>query len=246
MRLHQRVAIITGGASGIGRAAVWRFLQDGARVAIWDVQRDRGEALEAECRSHELPARFFEVNTADYSAVETAAQRTANYFGQIDILINNAGITRDATLKKMTLEQWEEVIHVNLSGVFHCTKAVYPYLEARGWGRIISAASVVGLYGNFGQTNYAAAKAGVIAMTKVWAKEFGRKGITANAVAPGFIQTEMTDALPEKVLQAMRDKTPLGRLGTPEEVAAAYAFLASDEAAYINGAVLSIDGGLVL
>ncbi len=246
MPLNERVAIITGGASGIGRAAVLRFLREGTRVAIWDVQRERGTALEAECQQQQLPARFFEVNTADYAAVEAAARQTAEHFGRIDILINNAGITRDATLKKMTLEQWEQVIDVNLTGVFYCTKAVYPYLEAQGWGRIISAASVVGLYGNFGQTNYAATKAGVIAMTKVWAKEFGRKGITANAVAPGFIRTEMMDTLPEKVLQMMQDKAPVGRLGMPEEVAAVYAFLASDEAAFINGATISIDGGLTL
>ncbi len=246
MLLADRVAIITGGAGGIGRATVLRFLKEGARVAIWDVQRQRGTALEAECRSHHLPAYFLEVNTADYAAVEQAARQTAEHFGHIDILVNNAGITRDATLKKMTAEQWNEVIAVNLTGVFHCTKAVYPYMEARGWGRIINAASVVGLYGNFGQSNYAATKAGVIALTKVWAKEFGRKGITANAVAPGFIQTEMTEALPEKVLQMMREKAPVGRLGTPEEIAAAYVFLASPEAGFINGAVLSVDGGLTL
>lgn len=246
MPLHHRVAIVTGGASGIGRATVLRFLREGARVAIWDVQRERGSALEAECRQQGLPARFFDVNTADYAAVEVAAQQTADHFGQIDILINNAGITRDATLKKMTHEQWDQVIAVNLTGVFNCTKAVCPYLEARGWGRIITAASVVGLYGNFGQTNYAATKAGVIAMTKVWAKELGRKGITANAVAPGFIQTEMMDTLPEKVLQMMQEKAPVGRLGTTDEVAAVYAFLASDEAAFINGTVISVDGGLTL
>lgn len=244
--LQNKVAIVTGGASGIGRAAVLRFLREGAGVAIWDVQSDRGQALEAECRAQGLSARFFNVNTTDPDAVNEAARLTHEAFGRIDILVNNAGITRDATLKKMTSEQWDQVIAVNLTGVFNCTKAVYPFLESRGWGRIISAASVVGLYGNFGQTNYAATKAGVIAMTKVWAREFGRKGITANAVAPGFIRTEMVDALPENVIQTMQEKAPAGRLGAPEEVAAVYAFLASDEAAFINGATISVDGGLTL
>lgn len=244
--LHNKVAIITGGASGIGRATVLRFLREGAQVAIWDMQTGRGLALEAECRAQGLPVRFFVVNTTDSEAVAVAALETQEHFGQIDILVNNAGITRDATLKKMTTEQWNQVISVNLTGVFNCTKAVYPYLEARGWGRILTAASVVGLYGNFGQTNYAATKAGVIAMTKVWAREFGRKGITANAVAPGFIHTEMMDTLPEQVLAQMKEKAPAGRLGTPDEVAAVYAFLASDDAAFINGATISIDGGLTL
>ncbi|MCB0544938.1 MAG: beta-ketoacyl-ACP reductase [Saprospiraceae bacterium] len=246
LTLQDKVAIVTGGASGIGRATVMRFLRDGARVAIWDIQAERGQALEAECQNAGGLARFIAVNTASLEATETAARETQEAFGKIDILVNNAGITRDATLKKMTPEQWEQVISVNLTGVFNCTKAVYPYLEAGGWGRIISAASVVGLYGNFGQTNYAATKAGVIAMTKVWAREFGRKGITANAVAPGFIHTEMMDSLPEKVLQMMQEKAPAGRLGTPDEVAAVYAFLASDDAAFINGATISVDGGLTL
>ena len=244
--LQDKVAVVTGGASGIGRATVLHFLREGARVAIWDIQAERGQALEAECRAQQLPAQFFAVDTTDLAAATEAARQTQAAFGRIDILINNAGITRDATFKKMTAEQWEQVIAVNLTGVFNSTKAVYPYLEAGGWGRIISAASVVGLYGNFGQTNYAATKAGVIGMTKVWAREFGRKGITANAVAPGFIRTEMMDTLPDNVLQMMQDKAPAGRLGTVEEVAAVYAFLASDAAAFINGATISVDGGLTL
>jgi len=244
--LHNKTAIVTGGASGIGRATVIRFLREGAAVAIWDVHTERGQALEAECREQGLPARFFPVDTTDLAAATEAARLTQEAFGRIDILVNNAGITRDASFKKMTAEQWDQVIAVNLTGVFNCTKAVYPYLESRGWGRIITAASVVGLYGNFGQTNYAATKAGVIAMTKVWAREFGRKGITANAVAPGFIRTEMVDALPENVIQMMQEKAPAGRLGTPDEVAAVYAFLASGDAAFINGATISVDGGLTL
>ena len=246
MTLQNKTAVVTGGASGIGKATVLRFLREGANVAIWDVQTRRGQDLEAECRAQGLPARFFQVDTTDLAAVTEAARLTEQAFGSLDILINNAGITRDATLKKMTPEQWDQVIGVNLTGVFNCTKAVYPYLESRGWGRIVTAASVVGLYGNFGQSNYAATKGGVIAMTKVWAKEMGRKGITANAVAPGFIHTEMMDTLPENVLKMMQEKAPAGRLGTAEEVAAVYVFLASEEAAFINGATISVDGGLTL
>ncbi len=245
-RLQDKTAIITGGASGIGKATVLRFLEEGANVAIWDIQDERGNALLDHCRSQGLPAAYFHVDTTNFEAVTAAAAEVAKIFGGIHILVNNAGITRDASLKKMTLEQWNAVLDVNLTGVFHCTKAVYPYLEAQGWGRILSAASVVGLYGNFGQTNYVATKAGVIGMTKVWAKEFGRKGITANAVAPGFIHTEMMNTIPENILQGMKDKAPVGRLGQPEEVAAVYAFLASDEASFINGATISVDGGLTL
>jgi len=167
-------------------------------------------------------------------------------FGVIDILINNAGITRDATLLKMTEEQWEQVIGVNLSGVFHCTKAVATHMVEKAKGRIINASSVVGIYGNFGQTNYSATKAGVIAMTKTWARELGPKGIRVNAVAPGFIATDMVRKMPEKVLQSMAERTPLRRLGQPRDVANAYLFLASQEADFINGAVLSVDGGVVL
>lgn len=245
-RLTNKTAVVTGGASGIGKATVLRFLEEGAQVAIWDIQEERGKALVETCRQQGLQAEYYQVDTTSLEAVVQAAAQVKDRFGSIDILINNAGITRDASLKKMTPEQWDQVIAVNLTGVFNCTKAVYPYMEAQGWGRIISAASVVGLYGNFGQTNYVATKAGVIGMTKVWAREFGRKGITANAVAPGFIHTEMMDTIPEQVLQGMKDKAPVGRLGTSEEVAAAYAFLASDEAAFINGATISVDGGLTL
>ncbi|MBK6622331.1 MAG: beta-ketoacyl-ACP reductase [Saprospirales bacterium] len=245
-RLQDRVAIITGGANGIGLATTRRFAEDGARVAIWDISKEKGEAVAEAFRAEGKDVVFFQVNTTDYPAVEAAAKAVFDRFGRIDILINNAGITRDASMKKITLEQWDQVISVNLSGVFHCTKAVHPYMAEAGFGRIVSASSVVGIYGNFGQTNYAATKAGVIGMTKVWAREFGRKGITANAVAPGFIATEMMGTIPEEVLQQLREKTPAGRLGKPEEIAAAYAFLASEDAAFINGTVLSVDGGLVL
>jgi 3-oxoacyl-[acyl-carrier protein] reductase len=242
-RLQDKVAVVTGGSAGIGRATVLRFVQEGARVAIWDVSVEKGEALAAEIGA---AARFFKVNTADMADVEAATAATLAAFGRIDILINNAGITRDATLMKMTEEQWEQVIDVNMKGVFHCTKTIAPHMVAQGSGRIVNASSVVGLYGNFGQTNYAATKAGVIAMTKVWARELGRKGIAVNAVAPGFISTEMVAAMPEEVLAKMREKVPLGRLGTPEEIACVYAFLASADGAYINGATISVDGGITL
>lgn len=245
-RLENKVAVITGGASGIGRAAVERFAQEGAALAIWDLSAEKGEALAAECRAKGVNACFFAVNTADADSVDAAAKATLEAFGRVDILLNNAGITRDATLLKMNETQWDQVIDINLKGVFLCTKALAPAMVAQGAGRIINVSSVVGLYGNFGQTNYAATKAGVIAMTKVWAKELGRKGITANAVAPGFISTEMVAAMPEEVLAKMREKVPVQRLGKPEEIAAAFVFLASDEAAYINGATLSVDGGITL
>ncbi|MCR9101159.1 MAG: beta-ketoacyl-ACP reductase [bacterium] len=240
-KLKEKVAIVTGGAMGIGKATAIRFAEEGAKVVIWDINEEKGKALAAE-----LDGLFFKVNTTDLSACEAAAKAAVDAYGQIDILINNAGITRDATMKKMSTDQWQQVIDVNLTGVFNCTKAVLPYMLEREYGRIVSAASVVAHNGNFGQTNYVATKAGVIGMTKVWAKEFGRKGITANAVAPGFIGTEMVLTIPEKVIDMLKQKTPVPRLGEPSEIAAAYAFLASDEAAFINGAVLNVDGGVTL
>lgn len=240
-RLDNRVAVITGGAAGIGKAVAEVFAAEGAAIAIWDWNDAQGEATAAA-----LKGKFYKVNTADLANVEAATASTLADFGQIDILVNNAGILRDATLMKITAEQWQQVIDVNLSGVFHCTKAVAPHMVERKYGRIINASSVVGLYGNFGQTNYVAAKAGVIGMTKVWARELGRKGVTVNAIAPGFIGTEMITAMPDKIIQAMNDKTPLGRIGTPEEVAKAYLFLASDDASYVTGAVLSVDGGVTI
>lgn len=245
-RLEGKIAVVTGGASGIGKATAARFLEEGASVAIWDMDAGRMDALRETWAAHAGRLRFYKVNTANFAEVEATAEAVRNDFGTVHILVNNAGITRDASLKKMSPETWQQVIDVNLTGVFNCTKAIVPMMEAQGWGRILNAASVVGLYGNFGQTNYAATKAGVIGMTKVWAKELGRKGITANAIAPGFIHTEMMDTIPEKILDELRAKTPVPRLGKPEEIAAAYAFLASDEAAFVNGATLSVDGGVTL
>ena len=245
-RLQNKVAIVTGGANGIGKATTLRFLQEGATVAIWDINDVSGMALATECAAQGFSCKFYKVNTADLEAVQQGADAVVQDFGKIDILINNAGITRDSSLKKMSPLQWQQVIDVNLTGVFYCTKAVTAYMTERNYGRIINAASVVALYGNFGQTNYVASKAGVIGMTKVWAREFGRKGITVNASAPGFIKTEMVETRPAEYLAELESRTPVGRMGLPEDIANAYLFLASDEASFINGVTLSVDGGLIM
>jgi 3-oxoacyl-[acyl-carrier protein] reductase len=244
-RLENKVAVITGGAQGIGKATAEKFASEGALLAIWDMNEEKGVAFVEELKKKNVRAIFQNVNVVKLEAVELATKESHAQFGQIDILINNAGITKDASFLKMTSEQWQQVIDVNLTGVFNCTKAIAPSMVERKYGRIINASSVVGLYGNFGQTNYVATKAGVIGMTQVWARELGRKGITVNAVAPGFIATEMIQTIPEKILDAIKEKTPLQRFGTPEDVANAYCFLASDEAAFINGAVISVDGGYI-
>jgi len=243
--LQNKVAIVTGGAQGIGKATVEKFVSEGASVAVWDVDETKGITFVESLISKNHTAKFYKVDVSNFNNVSQAAQQVVQDFGQIDILINNAGIVRDSSLKKMTSEQWQVVINVNLTGVFNCTKNISPFMIDKNYGRIINASSVVGLYGNFGQTNYVAAKAGVIGMTKVWARELGRKGITVNAVAPGFIMTEMVQSMPEDVLKMMKDKTPVGRLGKPEDIANAYAFLASDESSFINGTVLSVDGGVI-
>jgi 3-oxoacyl-[acyl-carrier protein] reductase len=240
-RLENKVAIITGGAAGIGAATAVKFAEEGAKVIIWDVDETKGQAL-----AEKLNVTFAKVNTANYAEVESAAKAVNDKFGRIDILINNAGITRDSTLKKMTVEQWQQVIDVNLTGVFYCTKIISEYMLANGWGRIINASSVVGLSGNFGQTSYVATTSALIGMTKTLARELGKKGITVNAVAPGFIATEMVAAMPENVIDAMKAKIPMARLGAPEEIANVYAFLSSDEASYINGHTLSVDGGMTV
>lgn len=242
MRLNDKVAIITGGARGIGRAAAEIFTREGATVIIWDML-DEGEQTAQTLREAGFKAEFMKISVTDVTAIETATRDIANRYGKIDILVNNAGITRDRTLLKMSHLEWQQVIDVNLTGVFNCTKTVVPYMVERGFGRIICTSSVVGIHGNFGQTNYSATKAGVIAMCRTWAKELGPKGITANAVAPGFIRTEMTDAMPEEVRQSMIQTIPVKRMGNPEDIAYAYLYLASDEASFVNGQVLGVNGG---
>ncbi len=245
-RLNNKVAVITGGADGIGKATALRFANEGATVVIWDFNEEKGNETASIINSNGGKASFMKVNTAIFTDVEVATKKVVELYGKYDILVNNAGITRDATLKKMTPELWQQVIDVNLTGVFNCAKCAADVMTANGWGRIINASSVVALYGNFGQTNYVATKAGLIGMTKTMAKELGKKGVTANAVAPGFILTEMVKKMPEEVLKSMEDKVPVKRLGLPEEIAGVYAFLASDDAAYINGTVISVDGGITI
>jgi 3-oxoacyl-[acyl-carrier protein] reductase len=245
-RLAGRVAVITGGGGGIGRATAERFAREGATVVVGDMDEEAGEAAAQAVEEAGGEARFVRTDVTQMRDAEALVEAATQAFGRLDVLVNNAGITRDATLKKMTEEQFDQVVEVNLRGVFCCTKAAAPLLAKNGTGRVLNAASVVGRYGNFGQTNYVATKAGVIGMTKTWARELGRDGTTVNAVAPGFIETPMVETVPEKVLGGLRERTPLGRLGRPEDIAAAYAFLASDDAAFITGAVLGVDGGLVL
>ncbi|RYF70239.1 MAG: 3-oxoacyl-[acyl-carrier-protein] reductase [Cytophagaceae bacterium] len=242
MRLQNKVAIITGGARGIGRSAAEIFTREGASVIIWDML-DEGETTAQTLRDQGRNATFMRVSVTDVPGVEEAVQSVLEQYGQIDILVNNAGITRDRTLLKMSHSEWQQVIDVNLTGVFNCTKAVVPHMVERNYGRIICTSSVVGVHGNFGQTNYAATKAGVVAMCRTWAKELGSKGITANAVAPGFIRTDMTDAMPEEARQATIKLIPARRMGEPEDIANAYLYLASDEASFVNGQVLGVNGG---
>lgn len=252
MRLEDKVALISGGAAGIGKATAERFLEEGAKVIICDVDQEAGEKTVEELGEEIV---FYDVDVADRSAVQNLVEGVAEKFGHIDVLVNNAGILRDNQLvrvkdglliKQMPEEDFDQVIAVNLKGVFNCTQAVAPYMIKQGSGVILNATSIVGLDGNFGQTNYVAAKAGVVGMTKVWARELGRYNIRVNAVAPGFTLTEMVRQMPEKILDAMIKQTPLHRMGKPRDIANAYLFLASDEASYITGVTLRVDGGIVV
>lgn len=246
MRLKDKVAIITGGASGIGLAACRRFVEEGAKVVLSDYDAEKGKEEAKKLQDEGYDVQFVQVDVANMKSVRELMGCTLNMYGRIDVLVNNAGITQDATLLKMTEEQFDRVIDVNLKGVFYCTKAVAPIMVEQGKGKIINTSSVVGVYGNFGQTNYAASKSAVIGMTKTWAKELGRKGINVNAVAPGFIATPMVQKMPEKVLEKMKGNVSLARLGDPKDVANAYLFLASDESDYVHGHVLHVDGGIMM
>ena len=246
MRLKSKVAIVTGAGQGIGAATARRFVHDGAVVAVCDMNRDAVSETVRACREAGGIAQGFHIDVSDRGAVDGMVAQVLDQYRRIDILVNNAGITRDARLQKMTLQQFDDVIDVNLRGVFHATQAVVGVMAEQGSGVILNASSVVGIYGNYGQTNYAAAKFGVIGFTKTWSRELGPKGIRVNAVAPGFIDTPILSTVPDEVMARMREQVPLRRLGRPEEIASIYAFLASDDASYINGAVIEASGGMTL
>lgn len=239
-RMEGKVAIVTGGARGIGKQIVDTFVKEGAKKVI-SVDMAMGQS-ESEC------VKDVVLNVTDRESISRFVEEVKNEFGQVDVLVNNAGITRDALVNKLDEDDWNLVIDVNLKGVFNLTQAIVPMMLEKGKGSIVNISSVVGVYGNIGQTNYAATKAGVIGMSYTWAKEFTRKGaaIRTNVIAPGYIQTEMMETVPEKVLQPIRQKTPLQRLGTPQEIANAVLFLASDESSFVNGHVLEVTGGLRL
>jgi 3-oxoacyl-[acyl-carrier protein] reductase len=250
MRFQGKVCLITGGAAGIGKAAAEAFAREGAKVVICDLAQEAGEQVAAD-----INGDFYLINVTDRLAVQEWVDSVIEQYGQIDVLINNAGVLRDGLfvkvkdgelVKQMSEADFDLVISVNLKGVFNCAQAVAPYMIKQNDGAIISVSSVVGLDGNFGQTNYVATKAGVIGMTKVWARELGRSNIRVNAVAPGFTATEMVKAMPEKILDGMKARTPLGRLGEPADIANAFLFLASEEASFITGTVLRVDGGIVV
>ena len=245
-RLKGKVSLITGAAQGIGLATALKFANEGAIVIVCDVKQAGVDAAVAQCAATGAQAQGFVVDVTQRDMVDATVKAVLEKFGRIDVLVNNAGITQDARLQKMTIEQFDRVIDVNLRGVFHCSQAVTDAMVAQGSGVILNASSVVGIYGNFGQTNYAATKFGVIGFTKTWSRELGPKGIRVNAVAPGFIDTPILATIPEKVIAEMVARVPLKRLGKAEDIANVYAFLASDEAAYINGTVIEVAGGLTV
>ncbi|MDQ0205778.1 SDR family NAD(P)-dependent oxidoreductase [Alkalicoccobacillus murimartini] len=246
MRLKDKVAIITGAGSGIGKATAEKFSAEGAIVVVADLKDEVIEPVVTSLNQHGGKAIGLSVDVTSSKDVQQLIAKTVELYGQLDIVVNNAGITQDAQLLKMTEEQFDKVMNVNVKGVFHVGQAAAKVMKEQQNGVILNASSVVGTFGNFGQTNYAASKWGVNGMTKTWARELGRYNIRVNAVAPGFISTAMVNKMPEKVLTMMKEKALLNRLGKPEDVANGYAFLASDDAAFITGTILSVDGGVTL
>jgi len=246
MRVKDKVVIITGSGSGIGKETALLFSREGGKLVVADVNDKAGEETAEQIRKNGGDAFFAHLDVSNREQVKQVVKDTISKYGKIDVLINNAGIIQDALVVKMTEEQWDRVIDINLKGPFNCIQGVVEQMMIQGSGVIINISSIVALYGNVGQTNYAATKSGLIGITKTLSKELGRKGIRVNAVAPGFIHTPMTASIPEKILDMMKEKTPLKRLGKPEDVANTLLFLSSDEASFINGAVISVDGGLIL
>ncbi|HUL64183.1 MAG TPA: 3-oxoacyl-ACP reductase FabG [Burkholderiaceae bacterium] len=246
MRLKNKVAIITGAAQGIGLATARKFLDEGAIVAVADVKDETVREAVGQLKRNGEVVEGFAVDVTRREQIGTMVEQVKERYGRVDVLVNNAGITLDARLQKMTDEQFDRVIDVNLKGVYNCAKAVVDTMIEQGGGVILNASSVVGIYGNYGQTNYAASKFGVIGFVKTWAREVGPKGVRCNAVAPGFISTPILHTIPDDVMRKITDRVPLKRLGRPEEVANVYAFLASDEASYINGAVIEVAGGMIV
>jgi len=246
LRLSGKVAIITGAGRGIGHATALKFGREGAIVIACDINADQAQQAAKDVAEAGGEALGYQIDVRDPPSIARMVEAVVAKYGRIDCLVNNAGIVQDSTLKNMTEEQFDSVIEINLKGVYNCTKAVVDVMLKQRSGVILNASSIVGIYGNFGQTNYAASKFGVIGMVKTWARELGRKGIRANAVCPGFVLTPILGKIPEKVLKALEERVPLGRLAHPEEIANTFAFLASDEASYINGAVIEVSGGLTL
>jgi 3-oxoacyl-[acyl-carrier protein] reductase len=246
MRVKDKVVIITGGGSGIGKETGLLFAKEGAKVVVADVNEKAGAETVDTIKNAGGDALFAKLDVSNREQTKQVVKDTIAKYGRIDVLINNAGIIQDALVIKMTEDQWDKVININLKGPFNCIQAVAEQMITQGSGVILNISSIVALYGNVGQTNYAATKAGLVGMTKTLAKELGKKGIRVNAIAPGFIYTPMTATVPEKILDMMKEKTPLKRLGTPGDIANALLFLSSDDASFINGAVISVDGGLLL
>jgi len=245
MRLKDKVAIITGASRGIGAATAVRFAEEGAVVFAGDLEIETEEMSEALAQEYPAPGKIIPIklNVTDKASIQAVVEQAMQNYGHVDVLVNNAGIVRDSQLTKMTDSDFDMVIEVNLKGVYNCAKAVAPIMVEQGSGAILNASSIVAIYGNFGQTNYVASKSAVMGMTRVWARELGRKGIRVNAVAPGWIKTRMTAGVPDKVIDKMLEWVPLHRMGTPRDIANAYMWLASDESRYVTGHVLSVDGG---